>query len=202
MKKTLTMVLAFALVFALGVGGTLAWLTASTGEVKNTFTVGDIQIDLKEHDYVYTASTGVSELDTTKEVTENTDYHYVPGDTLPKDPFVTVKADSEACYLFVKATETNNVLGAEKIINWNIDTTEGWQAVEGQDNLWVINVPQATANTGDVFNIIANQQVTVNQNVTKTTATVPTLTFEAFAHQSDNTDLATATQAAINHFAQ
>ena len=30
MKKTLTMVLALVLVFALGVGGTLAWLSATT----------------------------------------------------------------------------------------------------------------------------------------------------------------------------
>ena len=88
--------------------------------------------------------------------------------------------------------ETNNVLGTEKIINWDIDTTEGWQAVEGQDNLWVINVPQADANTGKVYNVINGEQVTVNQNVTKTTATVPTLTFTAYAIQSEDLSANTA----------
>ena len=47
-KKTLALVLALTLLVAGVIGGTLAWLTDQTDEVKNTFTVGDINIDLTE----------------------------------------------------------------------------------------------------------------------------------------------------------
>ena len=47
-KKTLALVLALTLLVAGVVGGTLAWLTDQTAEVKNTFTVGDINIGLTE----------------------------------------------------------------------------------------------------------------------------------------------------------
>ena len=87
-KKTLALVLALTLLVAGVVGGTLAWLTAQTAEVKNTFTVGDINIGLTE---------------------TTTDYKMVPGNTIAKDPTVTVKANSEACWLFVKVTESENL---------------------------------------------------------------------------------------------
>ena len=87
-KKTLALVLALTLLVAGVVGGTLAWLTDQTAEVKNTFTVGDINIGLTE---------------------TTTDYKMVPGNTIAKDPTVTVKANSEACWLFVKVTESTNL---------------------------------------------------------------------------------------------
>ena len=64
-KKTLALVLALTLLVAGVVGGTLAWLTDQTAEVKNTFTVGDINIGLTE---------------------TTTDYKMVPGNTIAKDP--------------------------------------------------------------------------------------------------------------------
>ena len=49
-KKSKALVVAMcALVLALGVNATLAWLTDKTDEVENTFTVGDINITLQEH---------------------------------------------------------------------------------------------------------------------------------------------------------
>ena len=73
MKKKLTTVLAIVLVVALSVAGTYAYLTAKTAQVVNTFTVGNVNIDLTE---------------------KTTDYKMVPGTTINKDPKVTVKADS------------------------------------------------------------------------------------------------------------
>ena len=71
-KKILALVLALTLLVAGVVGGTLAWLTDRTAEVKNTFTVGDINIGLTE---------------------TTADYKMVPGNTIAKDPTVTVKSD-------------------------------------------------------------------------------------------------------------
>ena len=81
MKKKITLLLSLVLAVAMGIGGTLAWLTAKTEAVKNTFTVGNINITLTE---------------------TTTNYKMVPGQTIAKDPKVTVKAGSEACWLFVK----------------------------------------------------------------------------------------------------
>ena len=49
MKKILTMMGVIALTAAIAIGGTLAYLT-STAEVKNTFTVGKVAIDMDETD--------------------------------------------------------------------------------------------------------------------------------------------------------
>ena len=85
-KKTLALVLALTLLVAGVVGGTLAWLTDQTAEVKNTFTVGDINIGLTE---------------------TTTDYKMVPGNTIAKDPTVTVKTGSDASYVRMKVTFNN-----------------------------------------------------------------------------------------------
>ena len=80
-RNTVTAILMFVLVLSFTIGGTLAWLTDTTEPVTNTFTYGDINITLAE----------------TTEV-----YKMVPGNSISKDPSVTVESGSEACWLFVK----------------------------------------------------------------------------------------------------
>ena len=111
-SKSLVLVLALVTLITATVGGTLAWLYDTTEKVENTFTVGDITIHLTE--------TGA---DTT---TGKKDYPFVPGQTLPKDPKVTVDPNSENCYLFIKIKEANNTCTGlnGKIINWAV--AEGW----------------------------------------------------------------------------
>ena len=86
-KKRISLVMALVLVLTCVIGGTLAYLTAKTNSVTNTFTVGNIDITLAE---------------------TTTDYKMVPGNTIAKDPTVTVNAGSEACWLFVKIEESTN----------------------------------------------------------------------------------------------
>lgn len=211
MKKTLTMVLAFALIFALGIGATLAWLTATSDTVTNTFTIGDINIELKEHQYV-PGTKNLSEV----EVTGNDNYKYVPGDTLPKDPFVRVQTGSEDCWLFVKVTESNNTVtvgtASEKVINYTVDPSV-WTPVSGTTNVWYKSVSASdVATEAKTYSILSNNQVTVSENVTKDmvadlTTNKAALTFEAYAIQSANLKdasgnaVATAAQAwaVLNH---
>ena len=47
-KKTLALVLALTLIVVGVVSGTLAWLTAKSDTVVNTFTTSDIKVELKE----------------------------------------------------------------------------------------------------------------------------------------------------------
>ncbi|MGN1334479.1 MAG: SipW-dependent-type signal peptide-containing protein [Anaerovoracaceae bacterium] len=169
-KKTLTVALAVVLVLCCAVGATLAWLTDTTDPVTNTFTVGDINIDLTE-------------------TTNN--YKMVPGNTIAKDPTVTVEAGSEACWLFVKVEESANF---GSFLAYSI--ADGWTALEGQTGVYYREV--AAPATDQEFAVLKDNQVTVKNTVTKEMLTAenfayPTLTFTAYAVQKDN--VATAADA-------
>ena len=92
-KKTAALFLAMALVVGATIGGTIAWLTATTTPVVNTFTTSDVDITLSE--VVDTDEDGKAE------------FQMVPGCTITKDPKVKVTADSEDCYVFVKVEKTS-----------------------------------------------------------------------------------------------
>lgn len=174
-KKTLALVLALTLLMAGVVGGTLAWLTDQTAEVKNTFTVGDINIGLTE---------------------TTADYKMVPGNTIAKDPTVTVKANSEACWLFVKVTESTDL---KDFITYAI--AEGWTALPGVDGVYYREVPASAAD--QTFSVLAGDAVTVKSDVTRTMletakTDAPTLTFKAYAIQKDHFATADAAWAEVS----
>ena len=163
MKKKLTTVLAIVLVVALSVAGTYAYLTDKTGPVVNTFTVGNVNIDLTE---------------------KTTDYKMVPGTTINKDPKVTVKANSEDCWLFVKVEKSANF---DSFLTY--DMANGWTKLEEG----VFYRPVEAGAADQDFAVLANDTVTVKPDVTKDmmdaidngTAAKPTLTFTAYACQAD-----------------
>lgn len=105
-KRTLALVLAVALVFGVAVGGTVAYLT-STDNVKNTFTIGSVNIKMDEAK-VNTDGTPVEGADRV----QANDYLLIPGHTYTKDPTVTVLKGSEESYVRMKVTFNN----AEAII--------------------------------------------------------------------------------------
>ena len=172
-KKTLALVLALTLLVAGVVGGTLAWLTDRTAEVKNTFTVGDINIGLTE---------------------TTADYKMVPGNTIAKDPTVTVKANSEACWLFVKVTESTDL---KDFITYTI--ANGWTKL--QDGVYYREVPASAAD--QTFSVLTDDAVTVKSDVTRTMletakTDAPTLTFQAYAIQKDHFATAAAAWAEVS----
>lgn len=166
---TLCLIVATMLV---SVGGTLAWLTATSGTVTNTFTASDINITLAE--------------------TTGTQYKMVPGSTITKDPVATVKAGSEACYLFVKIVKSANY---DTYLD-NYAVADGWKGLEGVDGVYYRTV--AASDDDQDFHVLANDQVTVKTSVTKAqmeaikTSGQPTLTFTAYAVQSENVASAAA----------
>ena len=180
--RPLVLVLAVALLIGATIGGTVAWLTASTETVENTFTVGDITIDLNEHVY------NPAENKLTTEITKKNDnYKFAPGQTLPKDPYVTVTAGNEKCYLFIQATETNNAINGVTgdIIQYAIDDAV-WTIVPEQTHVWYKVIDPLTANTD--YNVLKDKQVKVSTDVTKEMkATLdqnnPKLSFKAYAIQ-------------------
>ena len=95
-KKVVALLLCAVLLVVGSVSATVAYLTDSKS-VTNTFTVGKVAITLDE---AITDVYGVA--DGTNRAQTGNKYKLIPGHTYVKDPTITVEANSEDCYLFVK----------------------------------------------------------------------------------------------------
>ena len=162
MKKKVLSIVAVVLVLCCAIGGTLAWLTAKSDVVTNTFAPSGIDIKLEE--------------------TTGKDYKMVPGYTISKDPKVTVKDGSEECWLFVKLEKSANF---DTFMTYEM--ANGWELVTGETNVYACKV--TTADFDTAFSVLRNDQVTVKSDVTEVmmeglnTANYPTLTITAYATQ-------------------
>lgn len=167
MRKLLKPLAIFACAVVLVAGtvaGTLAYLTAKTDTITNTFTVGDVSISLAE--------------------TTATQLKMIPGTTIAKDPKVTVDANSEDCWLFVKLEKGNN-------FDYYVESAiaAGWtELTEGSD----IYYRQVLASDEDrTFSVLLNDKVTA-KNLSKAdyealkrdgAYSYPTLSVTAYAIQ-------------------
>lgn len=177
MKKKITLTVICAVLSCVClIGTTFAWLTDKTGTVTNTFTVGNVDIDLTE--------------------TTGSTYKMVPGAEINKDPKVTVVGGSEACWLFVKIVETNNTFNTDqkyvsytKGSSWTLlsSTTDAGVTT----SIYYIKV-DANPSTGTVdavnYPVLDGNKVTVNSAATATDLAAaetnkPTLAFTAYAIQ-------------------
>ena len=202
MKKNKLLIPIMVLILVIGVvGGTLAWLTDKTETKVNTFTVGDINITLDETTSVY---------------------KMVPGNTIDKDPSITVKGNSEKCYLFVKVDENGTTYTKDNVtvnktfkdyITYEVsdgETPNGWiKLTTVHDNVWyrIVNSDSSDQKfnvigyTNDAGQFVSNK-VLVKNTVTKemlegAATDAPELPFTAYAVQFDNmADAATAWQEA------
>jgi hypothetical protein len=184
-KKMLVILLALTVTMVTAAGGTLAFLYG-TQNVKNTFTYGDIRIDLEETD------TG---LDPDQNPDTN-QYPMLPGQPIHKDPKVTVYAGSLDCWLFVELTES-----------WNFadylayTVADGWQPLEGVPGVFYREVDAKDEN--QIFPVVKDdlvymkESVTLGQLATLTDADYPTLAIKAYAIQrsADIEETATAQSA-------
>lgn len=193
-KKTFALLLSLVLVFGVVAGGTFAWLVDKSAEVKNTFTYGDINIDL------------------TETLPENRQAKIIPGVDIAKDPKVTVKANSEACWLFVKVEETGDFVTGK--VTYSVRTGDGnWTRGDGTkipSNVYYREVNASTdaqdfyilagkGNVGDdTYNGVVNVSDTLTKEDIKTITTDPTLTFTAYACQKDGINDAATAWAKIN----
>ncbi len=96
-KKLVTLCLIGAMALT-AVGGSLAYFTDTTETVKNTFTVGKVDITLDEIDL-----DGTGENPRTEEGNDYTE-KIMPGVSFAKDPTITLEAGSEESYVFLDMT--------------------------------------------------------------------------------------------------
>lgn len=132
--KLLLIIVCAVLIVACGIMSTLAFLT-DRESVTNTFTVGDVQIEVDES--VVTPD-GEPEFDGNGNPVreqQGNEYHLVPGKTYPKDPVLTVKAGSEPCY--VRMQVTLNCISELKAIFGDDFLPENY--IDGWDrNKWLV----------------------------------------------------------------
>ena len=179
--KLIALILCASLLVTGVVGGTIAWLVDTTDPVVNTFTYGDINIDLEE--------TPTPDSDDNPDTNE---YEMFPGEEITKDPKVTVNTDSKASWLFVKLVKSANF---DDFMEYEV--ADGWtQLKDAQgnvvDGVYFREVAEVTGNEL-VFEVIKDNKVHVKESVTKemlnaldpegVAANYPTLTVTAYAVQ-------------------
>lgn len=190
--RGLVLVLALALIVGVAGGATFAWLTAKSDTVVNTFTYGDINITLEE-------STG-------------SDYKIIPGVDIEKNPKVTVKAGSEACWLFVKVEEENWPEFADgedgnAVRKVKYDIADGWTALTGVENVYYRTIDDAVTADTEFYVLKGNDTyqngvITVSDTLTKIdikdiSTIKPKLSITAYAIQKDGMGTAEKAWAAI-----
>lgn len=157
-KKTWVSLVAVVLVLCCAVGGTLAWLTDKTGEVKNTFAPSGINITLTETPNTDTDGNG--ENDAWKA-------DMIPGFSYTKDPVVTVKGDSVDCYLFVKFEEKGDPATYLKYTS-TLTVANGWTQGDGTDIPSSVWYRKVTANAADQsWNLLNGDTIAVKDTVAK-----------------------------------
>ena len=169
-KKLLALSLCSIIAILAITGASLAWLQDTTDTITNTFTYGDINIQLVEN--------------------SGSSYKMVPGDKIAKDPKITVETGSEDCWLFVKIEKSANY--STYLEDYIL--ADGWIALAGQTGVYY-----REAVAGNEFNVLANGgsgyengYVQVKTSVNKTqmeaikSTGMPTLSFTAYAVQKSN----------------
>ena len=176
--KPVALIMALVLLVGGVIGGTVAWLIATPDPVVNTFTYGDINIDLDETD---------TQLDGDNNPNTN-EYEMMPGQSITKDPVVTVKAESEEMWLFVKLEKSSNF---DTFMEYTV--ADGWTALSGVDVVYYQHITAEDVATADKkIAVIKDDTVTVKESVTKeqlnaldsgSSENYPTLTVTAYAVQ-------------------
>ena len=202
-NKTIFVAISLSVIILSIVSGSIAWLVASTDPVKNTFTYGDINITLDEAKLDINGNTVDENNDGTPDrTTKGNEYKIIPGNSVTKDPKVTVKANSEDAWLFVKLDKSSNF---DQFMEYEVilddpnttDIVEGWTKLE--DGVYYMAVNKS-ASDAEYF-VIKDNTVKIKNSVTKemlnnldknadgtdkTEKEYPTLTLTAYAIQRDS----------------
>ena len=177
MKKTklLTTLGAVALIGAIGVGSTFAYLSATTGPVTNTFEIGNVSFDsdhgLKESAVVRENGTGAY-VDNDGTGTWTTDHNAYEnlhaGEVVLKDPTVTMEVGSQDAWVFALVENDNtNKLSIQYNTEW-VDVTDAYRALHTDLPATSAVYAKATKIAGGESSTIFNT-VTVDDSVTGTT---------------------------------
>ena len=198
-KKVIALTLCAVMLVVGSVAGTMAYLTSSTGDVVNTFTVGNVTITLDE------ANVDLYGDVTTGRTTEGNQYKLIPGHEYTKDPVVHVENGSENSWVFVKVENNLGTLEATTDATYkdangadvNYATIQeqilanGWVALDGVANVYYKYYDDASTETNKgEFAVFENFVIAGNANAdtskwnNEALAAMP-VTIDAYAVQAD-----------------
>lgn len=196
LRRAMLLLVCAVLLAGLSVGATMAYLTGNDA-VKDTFTVGGVQITLDE---AKVTPDDPFFSDDDQRVQGNA-YQLLPGCVYPQEPVVTVKAGSTDCYLYAEIVTEGSVEGvleyavrAEWMPLADVTGPHG-----GQVYAWKEIIPAAKKDTvkyilaaqGDYANggVKIADTLTAEMTAAEDFA-APVLTFYAYAIQSAHTGTA------------
>lgn len=199
MRKMLVMISAMSLVAIIAVGGTMAWLTASTESVVNTFTPAGVTIDLFET--ITDEGTTVEEFKTGK-----WDAQLIPDKAYPKNPQVEVEKSDVDLWVFVKIDEEHGFTDGTKVYEYNVN--DAWKKVDGTDNVYYVEYDMDADPAVNSWYVLAgegegtmqNGMVTITDDITienMSTAEGAKLTLTAYAVQKEAATTAAAAWALL-----
>ena len=182
-KKILALLLCAVLLVAGSVAGTIAYLTDSTKTLENTFTVGNVDISLKETlvDEYGVAYTG----DKAGTTDKGNNYKLIPGHEYTKDPTVTVEEGSEDCFIFVKI---ENGLGTDATLTMST----GWANVSG--DVWVYGTTAEPVAVSAGTAVVPFTKFTFGAQANPAAHANSTIKVTAYAIQADGLDAKTAAE--------
>lgn len=205
-NRILLTAVAALLLVTMAVGGTIAYLQATSGTVTNTFEPTEIEVLIQEH-----------EIDEDGELTDviaadnSNSYEILPGVPMNKDPFVNASSDVNY-YVFVKVVETNwptAMDGETRKVSYTIDSywteltsAQSTTTVDGKTVITKVYYKALNANI-PVTNqaVIAGNQISVSEKLEESEMPTgnATLTFDAYAiQQKPFADVAAAWEALGN----
>lgn len=167
LRKFLMLVSSALLLVCVTVGATVAYLTAETGPVTNTFTIGNVRFAL---------SGGLDEADVdeygepiegAERVTAN-EYKLLPGHNYTKDPTVHVDANSDAAWLFVTVDNQIAAIEAGTTIANQITNTYKWNELKDSEGNLLAYYKELPAET-DAKDYIVFSEFTLKDDLSSTT---------------------------------
>ena len=139
-KKLIISAIILSLVVTAGVGSLIAYFASVSGPVVNTFTVGEVEIELAD------AEVEVIPL--------------VPGTTAERTSVVTVLRGSEDCYVYVKIEQPYELTQYT-----SYELAEGWINLGGIDGVYYRQVPKSAVNMK--YHVFKNDEIAIGANLTK-----------------------------------
>ncbi|MEA4920932.1 MAG: SipW-dependent-type signal peptide-containing protein [Clostridiaceae bacterium] len=172
-KKSLLITLtAVMLSLALGIGGTIAYFTSITDNVRNVFTSGNVAITLDEAPVTYANDTWTADTEATR-VQTNTYTNIYPGAFLPKDPTIHVAGTSQDAYVAMKVVVTEASAWNTIFTNHGLTNLDG--IVAGYDEAKWDRLSKTVVGDTIVYVFAYNERVAADADLTLfTSLTIPT----------------------------
>ena len=189
MKKILALTASAALLVTASVAGTLAYLTSTTETVKNTFTVGEVELKLWEH--MLDEDGVISE---SKTYEGNAYEDILPGLDYPKDPTVTVIADSEDCYVRMLLTVTYDKDADAVFAKYNYQDWFNWST----DWIKPTDAPETEMADGKISRTYEFRYKDIVEEDANDKDLAPLFTTITVPEELDNDELATLEDLKIN----